>query len=71
MNTRKVQDYVKILKRRERFLENRINDREDEEKTHYDRAELSATNWTIRYIEDTILTAAEHQSGQFKEKFNG
>lgn len=71
MNTRQVDTYVKVLKRRESFLQKRINEREDENKSHHDRHELYAISWAIRYIEDTIITAAEHQSGRFKEKFNG
>lgn len=66
MNTRKVDDYLKRLKRRERFLERRAEDKEYE-KSHYDRAELVALKWLIRYAEDTILEAAEHQAKWFEE----
>lgn len=65
MNTRKVDEFLKRLKRRETFLENRIGDAQ-EEKSHYDRAELYALNWMIAYVEDTILAAAEHQETYFK-----
>lgn len=64
MNYRQVDEYVKRLKRRERFLENRANGR-DEDKSHYDRAELSALRWVIQYVEDTPLQAAEHYYKMF------
>ena len=69
MDTRKVDEYLKRLKRRERFLENRVGDKELE-KSHYDRAELSALKWIIRYAEDTSQEAVEHQSKWFKEGNN-
>ena len=71
MNTKQVDNYLKVLKRRESFLQRRIAEREDENKTHHDRHELYAISWAIHYIEDTKITATEHQSGRFKEKFNG
>lgn len=64
MNNRQVDEYIKRLKRRERFLESRANGR-DEDKSHYDRAELSALRWVIRYVEDTSLQAAEHYYKMF------
>lgn len=67
MEIRKVEEYIKRLKRRERFLATRAGDRE-EEKSHYDRAELIALQWMIRYVEDTIIAAAEHQYKWFNEK---
>jgi len=64
MNHRQVQEYLKRMKRREKFLEERIEGKE-EEKSHYDRSELMALTWMIRYVEDTIDTAAEHQYNWF------
>lgn len=64
MNPRKVQDYLKRLKRREVFLEERIGDNEN---AHYDKAELAALKWIIRYAEDTLLEASEHQAKYFNE----
>lgn len=61
MNTRRVEEYLKRLKRRERFLEGRAEGR-DYESSHYDRAELTALRWIIRYAEDTILDAADHNT---------
>lgn len=66
MDSRRVDDYLSRLKRRESFLESRIVGREVEQ-SHYDRSELMALQWSIRYIEDTIIEAAEHQSKYFKE----
>lgn len=65
MDDRRVAEYVKRLKRRERFLEDRVQDKEYE-KSHYDRAELQATKWAIEYIEDTPVEAAAHQHQWFK-----
>lgn len=70
MDTRRVDEYVKRLKRRERFLEERVGDKE-EEKSHYDRAELQALKWMIRYVQDTPIEAAEHQTKWFNEGNNG
>ena len=67
MHYRKVDEYIKRMKRREIFLESRVAD-SDVEKSHYDRAELAALSWMIRYIEDTFEQAAEHQSSWHKEK---
>ena len=69
MNTKQVETYLEILKRRESFLKKRIKEREDQTKSHHDRHELFAISWAIKYIEDTLTTAAEHQSGRFKDKF--
>lgn len=66
MDTRRVDDYLKRLKRRERFLSNRVDDK-SVDKSHYDRAELIALQWIIRYAEDTMLEAAEHQNKWFNE----
>lgn len=66
MDTRRVDDYLKRLKRRENFLEERVDDKALE-RSHYDRAELRALQWIIRYAEDTVLVAAEHQTKWFKE----
>lgn len=68
VNTRKVEEYIKRIKRRKRFLEQRIEDRDDSNKAHYDRSELSAITWMIRYVEDTILEAADHQNKWFEEQ---
>lgn len=67
MNYRKVDEYIKRLKRREAFLEARVGDKEIE-KSHYDRAELAALSWIIRYAEDTPEQAADHQANWHKEK---
>lgn len=67
MDTRRVDDYIKRLKRRERFLEQRSEDK-DIEKSHYDRAELMALKWIIRFAEDNVLEAAEHQTKWFNEQ---
>lgn len=67
MNTRQVQEYLKRLKRRELFLEQRAEGRA-EEKSHYDRAELLALKWVIAYSEDTLLEASEHQYKWFNER---
>lgn len=67
MNTRQVDEYIKRLKRREKFLEQRAAEKE-EEKSHYDRAELLALKWVIAYAEDTILEAADHQNKWFNER---
>ena len=64
MNDRQIDEYIKRFKRRERFLENRTDGR-DEGKSHYDRAELGALRWVIRYIEDTKIIAAEHHYKMF------
>lgn len=66
MNYRKVDEYIKRLKRREAFLEERALNKEVE-KSHYDRAELAALSWAIRYVEDTFEAAAEHQNSQWRE----
>lgn len=68
MNTRQVDEYLKRLKRRERFLEDRIEHYIERDKVHYDKAELIALQWAIRYIEDTKLEAADHQGKYFNEK---
>ena len=68
MNTRKVEEYLKRLKRREKFLEQRVKDRTETDNSHYDRAELAALKWLIRYAEDTIIEAAEHQYKWFEEQ---
>jgi hypothetical protein len=60
MGIRQVQEYIKILERREEFLQERIGDRE-KEKSHYDRAEKAAIEWAIRYLQDTIVAAGDHQ----------
>ena len=67
MNYRKVDEYIKRLKRRETFLESRVSDKEVE-RSHYDRAELAALSWIIRYTEDTFEQAVEHQANWHKEK---
>lgn len=67
MQTRRVEEYLKRLKRRERFLEQRAEGRAYES-SHYDRAELLALSWIIRYAEDTIIEAADHQAKWFEEK---
>lgn len=66
MNTRTVDEYIKRLKTHERFLETKLSEKE-EEKSHYLRAELLALSWVIRYAEDTILEAADHQNKWFNE----
>lgn len=66
MKPRQVQEYLKRLKGLEKFLEMRIENR-SKEKAHYYKAELYALQWSIRYIEDTFLEAAEHQAKYFKE----
>lgn len=68
MNTRKVEEYLKRLKRRERFLEQRVDGKGLSVDSHYDRAELAALKWSIRYVEDTIIEAAEHQYKWFEEQ---
>lgn len=69
MNTRKVDEYVKRLKRRSRYLEQNSGDT-----AHYAWAELTALDWAIRYIEDTEIDAADHLTEYFekkKENING
>jgi hypothetical protein len=70
MDTRRVDDYLKRLKRREKFLAERV-DGKDVDKSHYDRAELTALQWLIRFAEDNIEQAAEHQVKWFNEVKNG
>lgn len=65
MNTRQVDEYVKRMKRRQRFLEDCVNRGTD---TGFDHSELAALEWAIRYIQDTTLEAADHQSKYFNEK---
>lgn len=70
MDTKRVEDYLKRLKRREKFLSDRIGDK-DVNKSHYDRAELTALQWAIRFAEDNIEQAAQHQNKWFNEVKNG
>lgn len=67
MDTRRIDNYIKILKNRRAFLENKIDEKE-EDKSHYLRAELLALNWVIAYIEDTSIEAAYHQYKWFNER---
>ncbi len=71
MDTRRVDDYVKRMKRREQFLKDRIEFNLDKDKVHYDKAELIALQWMIRYVEDTPMEAAAHQTKWFNEGNNG
>jgi hypothetical protein len=59
--------YLKRLKRREKFLEDRVKGTELD-KSHYDRAELMALKWILKYTEDTPNEAENHQSKWFKDQ---
>jgi len=67
MNIRETQDYLKRLKHHLVFLELKLEQKE-EAKSHYLRAEMSALEWIIRYAEDTILEASEHQNKWTQER---
>lgn len=70
MNTRYVEGYLKRLRERQDYLEQKIREKEavsSEESSHYLKAELLALSWVIRYTEDTIIEAAEHQDKWINE----
>lgn len=67
MDIRQTQDYLKRLKHHLIFLELKL-EQKDEDKSHYLRAEISALKWIVRYAEDTIVEASEHQSKWSKER---
>lgn len=67
MDTRRVDEYLKRLRKQVDFLEERLAGKE-EDKSHYARAELIALKWIISYVEDTPLEAAEHQHKWFNER---
>lgn len=67
MNTRYVDEYLKRLKDHERFFKNKLQEKE-QGKSHYLMKELIALQWIIKFVEDNMVIAAEHQSKMFKDQ---
>lgn len=59
MENRKLQEYLTRLKTQEKFLEQKLSER-DEAGSHYLRKEIKALKWIIRFAEDNELEASEH-----------
>lgn len=70
MDTRRVDDYIKRLKNELSFLEDVLENR-PEGKQHYLKKDILALKWVIRFAEDNVLLAAEHQTKWFNEGTNG
>jgi len=66
MDTRRVDDYISRLKNELRFLEQVLTER-PEGKQHYLKKDILALQWVIRFAEDNVLLAAEHQNKWFNE----
>jgi hypothetical protein len=66
MDTRRVDDYIGRLKNELKFLEQLLEER-PEGKQHYLKKDIMALKWVIRFAEDNVLLAAEHQTKWFNE----
>ena len=66
MDTRRVDHYIERLKNELSFLEKVLKNRE-EGKQHYLKKDILALRWVIRFAEDNMLLALEHQYKWFTE----